>query len=253
MMAPPDGGLTNLAPLWQRNVPTVIIDRKLEDSLPEWPVDAVRGDSVSGAKALTSHLIGLGHQKIAMLSGDMRTSTAQDRVQGYRLALEEAGLPVDEDLIFYGEFRVSAGEDLTRELLESQREFTSIFAANNAIGMGVVRALIHRDIRVPEDVALVFYDDTAYSGEYFPFFTVVTQNAYEIGTTAAELLISRVTGQHVEPRQVVLPSQLVVRYSCGSRINPHGVSPLSLPILHPKDLQEDVTQIEALSGNQGTI
>jgi LacI family transcriptional regulator len=246
LIAPHDGLVSHLQPLRMRSVPTVIVDRRLNEVVPDWPVDIVRGDSISGAKALTTHLISLGHRKIAMVSGDERTTTAQDRVMGYRLALQEAGISCDENLIVYGEFRVSAGVEMTNHLMERGINFSAIFAGNNAIGMGVVRELIRRGIRIPEEIALAFYDDYANASEYFPFFTVVTQNAYQIGRTAAELLISRATGEHSEPREFILPSRLVTRYSCGSMLDDHHQSLLSLPIVNPKDLKESVWEVPPL-------
>lgn len=244
MIAPHDGVTENLKLLHQRNVPTVIIDRKLDQDIADWKFDFVRGDSISGAKALTEHLIKQGHRKIAVLSGDVRTSTAKDRVTGYRLALEATGISYDPELVLFGEYRMSAGEELLRELLDKKVEFTAIFAANNAIGLGVVRELLSRNIQIPEDVAVVFYDDSSTDSTVFPFFTSVQQFAYEIGKTAAELLLSRINDKELPSREITLPSKLVVRYSCGAYQKATNQTGLSLPILNNAPLYDKSYVIE---------
>lgn len=238
MIAPHDGSVANLEKIINNNIPMVILDRRLDEEIPDRKIDYVRGDSVSGAKALTEHLIRLGHQKIAMVSGNLHTSTAQDRVEGYRLALQEAGLPYDESIIRFGEYKVEAGEEMTRDLLESGAKFTSIFAANNAIGVGVIKELLHRDMRIPEDMPLVFYDDYSNASDYFPFFTVVMQDPYMIGKTAAEMIFSRIQHPELPGKMTIFPSELIIRYSCGSQIDTNGNSPLSLPVMSPSELSE---------------
>ncbi|MCD6475766.1 MAG: LacI family DNA-binding transcriptional regulator [Anaerolineaceae bacterium] len=244
MIAPHDGVTENLKLLHQRKVPTVILDRKLDQDIADWKFDFVRGDSISGAKALTEHLIKLGHRKIAILSGDVRTSTAKDRVSGYRMALEGMGIPYDSELVFFGEYRISAGEKLLRALLDKEIEFSAIFAANNAIGLGVVQELLHRNIRIPDDVAVVYYDDSSKDGTYFPFFTSIQQYAYEIGKTAAELLISRINDRELPSREITLPSKLIVRYSCGAYQKATNRPGLRLPIMGGAELYEESHLIE---------
>ena len=244
MIAPHDGVTENLKLLHQRKVPTVILDRKLDQDIADWKFDFVRGDSISGAKALTEHLIKLGHRKIAILSGDVRTSTAKDRVSGYRMALEGMGISYDPELVFFGEYRISAGEKLLRALLDKEIEFSAIFAANNAIGLGVVQELLHRNIRIPDDVAVVYYDDSSKDGTYFPFFTSIQQYAYEIGKTAAELLISRINDRELPSREITLPSKLIVRYSCGAYQKATNRPGLRLPIMDGAELYEESHLIE---------
>lgn len=227
VIAPYDSDAQNLAKLRQRNIPTVIIDRQID----EWNVDSVTGDSISGARALVQHLIGLGHRRIAMISGPAITSTSADRVAGYCIALTEAGIPVDPALIKYGEFRAASGERLTLQILDEGHTPTAIFAANNAIAMGVIDALGRRGLRVPHAMALVSFDDLPNTSHFFPFLTVAVQPAYEIGVNAAQLLLSRLDADvHLQPRHVVLPTRLIIRYSCGSKLNNGSDSIFGLPL-----------------------
>ena len=213
IIAPYDSDIKNLGKLPERRIPTVVIDRHING----WDVDTVSGDSISGARALVQHLIGLGHTRIAMITGAAETSTAADRVAGYQFALTEAGLPIDLNLIKYGEFRAESGERLTGQVLAENPPPTAIFAANNAIATGVVDALEKRGLHTPQDIALVVFDDLPNTSHFFPFFTVAVQPAYEIGVNAAQLLLSRLEAEvSLQPRQVVLPTRLIVRQSCGS-------------------------------------
>jgi len=203
IIAPYDSDIQNLAKLRQRNIPTVIIDRRIEG----WDVDSVYGDSLSGAKALVQHLIGLGHKRIAMLSGPANTSTAEDRVAGYCLALAEAGIPLDPCLIKQGEYRITSGEEMTRQVLDEGLNPTAVFAANNAIAVGVIQALGQRGLHIPQDIALVCFDDLPNVSRLFPFLTVAVQPAYDMGVNAAQLLLSRLdSGVSLLPRHVVLPT-----------------------------------------------
>lgn len=215
IIAPSSTDATKLAALCDHDIATVVLDRRLEG----WKMDMVYSDSISGAYALVRHLIGLGHTRIAILSGPEGAATAEDRIAGYRLALHEAGIPVDPRLIRRGGFNSQAGAMLTRELLDEGLGVTAIFAANNAIALGTIEAIRLRGLRIPRDVALVCFDDYPYTAGFFPFLTVVAQSAYDMGANAAQLLFSRLQSDvPLKPRRVVLPVRLIVRYSCGSAL-----------------------------------
>jgi LacI family transcriptional regulator len=227
IIAPFDADSRHLDKLRRRKIPTVIVDRRVDG----WDMDSVGSDSLSGARALVQHLIGLDHRCIAVISGPAITSTAEDRVAGYCMALAEAGIPLDPRLIKRGEYRNATGKDFTHELLDDGLEPTAIFAANNLIAMGVIDAVEERGLQIPQDLALVCFDDLPNASHLFPFLTVVAQPVYDLGMNAAQLLLSRLESQvPLQPRQVVLPVRLIVRHSCGSRLTQNGDCPLSLPI-----------------------
>jgi hypothetical protein len=162
------------------------------------------------------------------------------------MALTEAGIPVDPSLIKQGEYRSAAGKELACQLLDSGLGPTAIFAANNAIATGIIDALAERGLRIPQDIALVCFDDLPTASHFFPFLTVVAQPVYDIGVNAAQLLLSRLDSEvPLQPRHVVLPSRLVVRHSCGSQLQSSGQSPLSLPISRSKT--ERSTMVKPLS------
>ena len=245
IIAPYDSDARHLDKLRQRNIPTVLVDRRIDG----WDVDSVYGDSISGARALVQHLIKLGHPRIAVVSGPATTSTAEDRIAGYCLALSEAGLSCDPRLIRRGEFRSNMGQELAHQLLDEGLNPSAIFATNNAIAMGVIDAVGARGLRIPQDIALVSFDDLPNTSHLFPFLTVVTQPAYDMGVNAAQLLLSRLNSEvELRPRQVVLPTRLVVRHSCGSELANDGQCPLSLPI--PKHALRPSILVKTLSPEQ---
>ena len=228
IIAPRDTNADHLAPLRERQIPTVLLDRRVDG----WNVDTVHGDSLAGARQLTRHLIGLGHTRIALITGPHHASTAQDRVHGYHEALAEAGLAPDERLVRWGEFRTAAGATLTGQILDEGLAPTAIMAANNALAKGALLALAARRLRVPQDMALVGFGDSPDAASDFSLLTMVVQPAYDLGAAAARLLFSRLdAGPDLAPRRVVLPVQLLIRRSCGSL--PPGFGPeTTVPMPH---------------------
>ncbi|MCL5986164.1 MAG: LacI family transcriptional regulator [Actinobacteria bacterium] len=197
-----------------QNVPCVIIDRKVQG----FESDSVRGDSLDGAYQLIKHLISLGHSRIALIGGPSYVSTAEDRLQGYLKALQEHGLPLEERLILRGEHKQESGYRLTKELLAREPWPTAIFAVNNFIAVGVLQALREAGLSVPDDMALVCFDDIPQASLIYPFLTVVAQPAYEMGTMAAQMLLERLASNSKRKRirQIIMKPTLIIRESCGS-------------------------------------
>src|SRR5258708_4630659 len=187
-----------------------------------WNVDNVYSDSISGGFALTDHLICLGRQKIAIITGRQSSTSATDRVAGYCMALSSAKIPIDLDLICWGEYLRDTAERLTNDLIDRRPDTTAIVAANNEIAIGVLQALEKRHVLVPAAVSVVGFDEFYPDSRYASLVTVAAQSPYDIGIHAAQLLLSRLnTDQYVHPRTVVLPMRLIVRQSCGGI--PNGV------------------------------
>lgn len=227
IIAPCDTDAENLRVLRDHHIATVVIDRRVTG----WDVDTVYGDSLSGAHALTRHLLALGHTRIAIFSGPEGATTAEDRIAGYRLALIQAGMEPDARLIRRGGFSWEAGARLTAQLLDEGLRPTAIFAANSAIALGVMAAAIARRMRVPDDIAVVCFDDYPYIAGLFPFLTVAAQPAYEMGARSAQMLLDRLSAaEPLPPRAVVLPIKLILRRSCG-RPAPEGApTAFNLPL-----------------------
>jgi LacI family transcriptional regulator len=197
--------------------PFVLIDRAIEGV----PADTVIGDSVGGARALTEHLLGLGHRRIALVNGPTEVPTARDRLAGYLQSLRAHGIEPRQELIVVGNYKRDGGYAAAQRLLAlppGQRP-TAIFAANNFLGIGVIEALREARLSVPQDMAVVCFDDIELASALYPFLTVAAQPARTFGTIAMQFLLERLDGAEVAaPRKVVLPPELIVRVSCGARL-----------------------------------
>jgi LacI family transcriptional regulator len=193
-------------------VPVVVLDRRISDI---W-VDLVRGESEQAAYQLVRHLLDLGHTRIAILSGPQVTSTAVDRVAGYRRAMVEAGLDAGAERVYHAQFTLESGYQMAQQVLATTPRPTALFAANNFIAIGAFRALRDVGLRVPEDMSLVAFDDLPASLVMEPFLTVAAQPAYEMGQKATELLLARLSGEGpADCQEIVLPTEVIVRRSSG--------------------------------------
>jgi LacI family transcriptional regulator len=193
----------------------VLIDR----TVPGVESDVVVGDSLGGARRLVEHLISHGHRRIGFITESDDVSTARDRRQGYLAALAAAGVELDPSLIVYSTVDPPGGFDGMRLLLELAEPPTAVFTVNNLVAVGAIEAVRAYNLEVPDDVALVCYDDIEYASRLYPFLTVMSQPAETLGKLGTQLLLERIEGRAPEqPRLVVLPAQFVVRQSCGAEL-----------------------------------
>ncbi|HEX9116239.1 MAG TPA: LacI family DNA-binding transcriptional regulator, partial [Anaerolineae bacterium] len=212
LLVPALSGDLSVAFCQQHNVPVVLVDRHL----PGCHVDSVRSDSERGAYDLVRVLLDLGHRRIAALLGPLAVSTAVDRAAGYRRALAQAGLPSGNELIRYGQYNRASGYEMAQDVLQTWPRPTAIFAGNNFIAVGAYHALHSAGLSVPDDVALVAFDDLPLGLIPEPILTVAAQPAYEIGRVATELLLARLAGKGpAEPQEIVLATEVIVRRSSG--------------------------------------
>jgi LacI family transcriptional regulator len=218
LLVPARSTSTSLEVIRKQDTPVVVLDRRIP---PGENVDVVRCENEDGAYRLTRLLIDLGHERIAILSGPMGVSTAEDRLMGYQRAIAETGQPPNPDLIIYGEFNQASGYAMLQCLLTAQPRPTAIFAANNMIGIGALNAIRDANLRVPDDIAMVSFDDLPANLLTFPFFTVAAQPAYDMGRTATQLLLARLAGQVPDAYQeIILPVEMIVRHSSGKQVQP---------------------------------
>lgn len=197
----------------QQGVPLVLLLQQIRGS----GIDSVRVDNAEGALAAVRHLIAGGHRRIALVSGPAQAPDAQERHRGYKTALEQAGIAYDAQLVVRGDFSFASGARAAEKLLhlpERQRP-TAIFAANDHMAMGAIKYLAEHGIAVPQQMAVVGFDDLAPAAYFSPSLTTVRQPVEESGRQAAELLIGRIQGAVRESREIILKTELVVRESCG--------------------------------------
>jgi LacI family transcriptional regulator len=212
LLVPAGSSNESVTYLQERSIPVVVLDRRV----PDVKVDTVCSDSIPGAYQATRHLIDMWHRRIAIISGPLHISTSADRAEGYRLAMQEAGLPIDPQWVQHGHFTQNSGYEMAKALLPLRPRPTAILAANNFIAIGAYGALREAELRIPEDISLVTFDDLPAKLMLEPFLTTVDQSAYEMGYQATQLLLTHLSGETpAEPRVIVLPTRLIIRSSSG--------------------------------------
>jgi LacI family transcriptional regulator/LacI family repressor for deo operon, udp, cdd, tsx, nupC, and nupG len=201
-----------VADLVRRQLPVVCVDRRLLRG----KVDTVLVDNVRGAAEAMEHLIGLGHHRIGFIEGLPQLSTSRERLQGYRQALEDHGISFDPSLVRQGDSRQESGRELTRELLELPDRPTALLVGNNLMTLGSLVMIHQKGLRIPEDVAILGYDDMPWALALNPPLTAVRQPGDEVGRRAMELLLQRIRDPQRSVSLVMMQPELVVRKSCGA-------------------------------------
>ncbi len=170
-------------------------------------------ENYQGSQQAIEHLMRLGRRRIAHIAGRLDVISGYDRMHGYRDALTRLGLDYDESLVVEGDFSDPSGYIAMRQLLPQRPD--AVFVASDRMALGALRALNEAGIRVPDDIALVGFDDMPFATLGEPQLTTVRQSVTRLGQLAAEGLIGLIEGTITPPYQVVLPTQLVIRTSCG--------------------------------------
>jgi LacI family transcriptional regulator len=200
--------------LVREEMPVVMIDR----NVPNVHVDAVLPDHQLGGFLATRHLLELGHTRIACIAGPSSITPSAERITGYRNALEQANIPYDEKLVLRGDYHARSGMEITHSLLKMEDRPTAIFALNDLMALGALRAAAEAGCSVPNDLAVVGYDDLELSQFTNPPLTTIAQPKKEIGIQAVSLLVERISQKSRPPSRVVLLPELIVRRSTQPRL-----------------------------------
>jgi LacI family transcriptional regulator len=200
---------TMLRELIRENFPVALISQEI----PELAIDSVSVDDYQGGYQVTDHLISLGHRHIAMIAEDGRSSFG--RIRGYRQALEDAGIPFDELRLIRCEASVEEGYRNGGYFLDSLKPLTAIFASNDLLAVGVMKAARERGIRIPDDLSVVGFDNTILAAFVDPPLTSVAQPIQDMGRQVVDCLVQRIEGEHKLKQRVVLLPELVIRKSTG--------------------------------------
>ncbi|WNB92550.1 LacI family DNA-binding transcriptional regulator [Bacillus sp. NEB1478] len=190
------------------DIPCVLIDIPVNSN----SVGFVTTDNVLGAMKAVQHLIELGHTKIAFMNGHNFAYVSKKRLEGYLSAFEKSELPIHKEWIVNGSFLDSTAEKVAYELLQNNPEITAIFCASDLMALGVIKAAAKLNIKVPEDLSIVGYDDILLASYVTPSLTTISQDKYQMGYQAAELLISMLK-DNTTPHQRLLNTHLIIRES----------------------------------------
>jgi DNA-binding LacI/PurR family transcriptional regulator len=176
---------------------------------------SVHNDSQSGSRKATRYLLEQGHRRIGVINGPSSgaVGSLRELLIGHQQALAEANLPFDPCLLAHGDYTPQSGEIATRQLLSLAEPPTAIFALNDRMAMGAIHALRQARLRVPEDVAVIGYDDIPAAAHSNPPLTTVRQCSKKLGQVAAQMLFRLINGESVSPKEVILPAELIIRQS----------------------------------------
>ncbi len=201
------------------NVPIVIADRNVKDIQS----DIVLVDNYLGGYDATKYLIELGHQRIGCITGPSPVTPSAQRLQGFRDAMHQSGLQIDPALIVVGDFRYQSGEKAMQVLLGHPQPPTAVFAFNDMMALGVIRAVYNKGLKVPEDFSLVGFDDIPLSRAIYPTLTTMAQPIMEMTNVVVDLLIEKIRLRETHARikkekpkyqRIVMNTKLIKRESC---------------------------------------
>ncbi|HEV2132250.1 MAG TPA: LacI family DNA-binding transcriptional regulator [Longimicrobiaceae bacterium] len=196
----------------QSEMPLVFVDRRLS----KVKMDTAVTDNVRGAYDAVEHLIRLGHRRIGFIEGRPQVSTSRERLAGYRQALEDHGIELDPAIVRVGDSRQESGRHLAEELLALPERPTALLVGNGLMALGALEALHRAELKIPDEMAIIGYDDMPWALALNPPLTVVRQPGYELGSRAMELLLQRIRMPERSTTLVVLEPELIVRRSCGA-------------------------------------
>lgn len=213
---------TQLPELIRRDFPVVLM------GFPEWAERGERTrviwtDGCEASQRATSHLIGLGHTRIAHITfSPEHYHATQDRHLGYRQALQAAGLDYDPSLVKHGNYSAASGYEAMRALLRRKSRPTAVFAGNDTVAMGAMAAIHADGLRIPEDIAVVGYDDIPTAPYMVPPLSTIRVSAVEHGKLAVHTLSNLLQGRPVAKLRQVLETPLIIRQSCGATLRERG-------------------------------
>ncbi|MDQ0859530.1 LacI family DNA-binding transcriptional regulator [Bacillus sp. V2I10] len=196
------------------NIPIVFLNRSPESAL----MKTVMTNNIRGSYLAAEHLINHGYEKISIISGPQTYSTGRDRLIGYKRAMEDYGLQIDEKLIKIGNFDIESGYQLMKELINSGEKVDACFIANNSMTLGAYKYLKETNLKIGTNLAIVGYDESDWADIVEPPLSTISQPAYEQGTQAAELVIANINGKELTNQKVIyLEPKMIIRESCGCK------------------------------------
>ena len=231
IIVPSNDPQANYEQLMSWDIPVVAVDRMPRDL----QIDFISTTNYQGAREATEHLLSHGYKEIGFINGPQEVSVAQQRLAGYTDALEDAGIEVKEQLIIHSDFRQEGGRIAMHRLLKFPKPPRAVLSGNNLMTLGVVQAIHEEGRIIPDEIAVFGFDDMPWAMSLRPPLSAVAQPAIEIGQAAAQMLLERLSDPRRLVRQLVLPTRLVVRSSCGN----HGIAQIDAPeIRSPLEVRE---------------
>jgi len=202
--------------------PVVCIDRQPKG----WSGDVALVANETGAYSAARHLLRMGHRQLAVITGPLHLANAVERLNGFKRALAEAKVSIEPDYVQEARFERNSGYQAATRLLRMLPRPTAIFACNDLMALGVLLAARELDLRCPEEISVVGFDNLDFAEFTAPALTTVYQPGYQLGTTAARLLLERIAGLKQPAQKIVLPTELKIRQSVAAPSSASASAPL---------------------------
>lgn len=194
--------------LKQRNIACVLLDRFIENNNY---TAGVYLDNIKGAYMATDFLLNHNHKEIAFITGPLAVETSANRLKGYEMALNNRGVSLNTELVMQGDYIVNSGYNHTMKLLEHGKKFTAIFAANDLMAIGAIKALRCKNIKIPDEVEVIGFDNIEISQLVEPALSTIAQPMYEMGRIGARLLIKLIGSLELKSKSIMLEPELILR------------------------------------------
>lgn len=196
--------------LEERGIPYVVMN----NYFPSRAVNCVGIDNAGGGRLVAEYLVGLGHERVGTIAGNQKTQAGRDRLEGFRSALRNQGLPLAESYIAVGDFSRESGHRGMEELLKQEAPPTAVFVASDEMALGALQVILELGLKVPEDVSIIGFDDSLFATSGSIQLTTVRQPVAQMGRTAAQMLADLIYKRKQPPLKVLLSTSLVERESC---------------------------------------
>jgi DNA-binding LacI/PurR family transcriptional regulator len=209
-------GDPNIIGLAEEGFPTILVNRRTYHPMVRERIDYIGVDNISGGFLAVEHLIKLGHDRIGVIGGSSESSVGFERLEGGKKALTAYGLEVMGDYFLEGDFLKGSGYRGGKEFLEMSRPPTAIFATNDYMALGTYQAIVEEGVKIPEEIALIGFNDIEFTSMKGVELTTIGQKKYEMGALAVKTLVERIEGRKVGPsKEIVLEPELIIRKTCG--------------------------------------
>ncbi len=209
-------GDPNILALAEEGFPVILVNRRTYHAVVKEKVDYVGVDNILGGFMAVEHLIKLGHQRIGVIGGSSESSVGFERLEGGKKALTAYGLEVVADYFLEGDYLKGSGYHGGKRFLEMSAPPTAIFATNDYMALGTYQAMVEEGMRIPEEIALIGFNDIEFASMKGIELTTIGQKKYEMGALAVKTLVERVEGAKMEPpREIILEPELIIRKTCG--------------------------------------
>jgi LacI family transcriptional regulator len=214
----------NIIGLAEEGFPIILVNRRAYHPIVREKVDYVGIDNIFGGFLAVEHLIRLDHKRIGVIGGSSESSVGFERLEGGKKALVTYGLKIIGDYFLEGDFLKGSGYEGGKKFLEMGEPPTAIFATNDYMALGTYQAIVEEGVKIPEEIALIGFNDIEFTSMKGIELTTIGQKKYEMGALAVKTLVERIEGVKVEPpKEIILEPELIIRKTCGFHLKGYQI------------------------------